>query len=219
MAWREEDDVGMRRIVGAGEHWDDAYRLGEMTRSWFQLVAESSLRMLDAVGCTPDDSVIDVGGGASRLVDALLDRGYRDITVLDISNEGLQTAQRRVGAAGSRVGWLVADLLQWRPARTWTVWHDRAVLHFFTEDLHRSQYVRCLKAATTAGSIAVLATFAPDGPAQCSGLPVTRYDATGLAELLGADWDQVSHTREEHVTPSGAMQPFTWAAFRRSSGR
>jgi trans-aconitate methyltransferase len=197
------------------EHWDDAYRHGDATRSWFQREPLLSLQILDHHGVAPTDSLIDVGGGASTLVDALVDRGYTDLTVLDISAEGLRTAQRRLGDTAQRVRWLTADLRSWEPDRTWAVWHDRAVLHFFTTDTDRQAYLHALDTATRTGSLAVLATFATDGPRHCSGLPTSRYDAHQLVALLGDRWQLLTTSRQEHNTPSGVIQHFTWAAFRR----
>ncbi|SDD80386.1 Methyltransferase domain-containing protein [Actinokineospora iranica] len=196
-------------------HWDDAYGHGDATRSWYQTEADGSLRMFERCAVVPADSVVDVGAGASTLVDALLARGHSDVTVLDISAAGLDTARRRLGPAADRVNWLVRDLLAWRPERTYRVWHDRAVFHFLTTDEARGQYLRVLRAATAPGSVAVFATFAPDGPERCSGLPVARYSAAGLAAVLDAHWLPVADGRERHRTPFGAVQPFTWAAFRR----
>lgn len=198
-----------------GSHWDAAYRQGDATRSWYQAEPRPSLRALDEAGATPADSVIDIGGGASRLVDALLDRGHTDITVLDISSIGVGTARQRLGEAARSVSWIIADLLSWTPSRTWAIWHDRATLHFFTDPVERARYVDLLNAATEVGSIAVLATFAPDGPDHCSGLPVTRHDAADLAELLGGGWQQLAADRQQHTTPAGVVQPFTWTTFRR----
>lgn len=198
-------------------HWDEAYRLGNTSRSWFQAVPAPSLAMLDAVEVTTRQSVIDVGGGASTLVDELLHRGHTDITVLDVSDEGLRTAQRRLAESASRVRWLTADLRAWVPNRTWDVWHDRALLHFFVNDIDRQRYLHALDAATEVGSIAILATFAPDGPQQCSGLPVARYSTADLSAFLGPGWQPLIERREEHHTPAGGSQPFTWVGFRRVS--
>ena len=173
--------------------------------------------MLDTLGVDPSDSLIDVGGGASTLVDALLDRGGTDLAVLDLSAEGLRAARHRLGPDASRVRWIVQDLLTWVPDRTWRIWHDRAVFHFFTTDASRQRYLKALDGATTFGSSVVLATFASDGPQQCSGLPVARYDVHQLADLLGPTWQLLSDGHEEHITPAGGMQPFTWAAFRRGT--
>jgi trans-aconitate methyltransferase len=203
--------------VSTAQHWDAAYDQGETTRSWFQEQADQSLRMFDAAGVAVADGVIDVGGGASHLVDALLARGHRDITVLDVSARAIELAQTRLGEAAERVAWVVADVFHWRPSRSYDVWHDRALLHFLTTRSERRRYLEALHTATVPGAVAVLATFAPDGPDHCSGLSVERYDADGLSALLGPDWELVTSDREEHVTPSGAVQPFTWVVLRRGA--
>ena len=203
--------------MDAADHWDRAYREGERTRSWFESEPVGSLRMFQLAGVSPADGVIDAGGGASTLVDALLERGFDDVTVLDVSATGIQAAQRRLGRSAGRVHWVVADLRNWRPARTYQVWHDRAVLHFLTAGADRQSYLETLTASTAAGAVAIFATFAPDGPHQCSGLPVARYSAHDLAALLGGRWSSVVDDREEHVTPAGAVQPFVWAVFRRTA--
>lgn len=207
----------MHPVAGSAEHWDDAYRHGVTTRSWFQDTPAMSLHMLEQAGSSTADSLIDIGGGASTLVDSLLGRGYRDLSVLDVSAVGLHGAQQRLGPAAERVHWLVTDLLSWQPRRTYTVWHDRAVFHFLTDSKAKDRYLQALIAATTADSLALFATFAPDGPHQCSGLPVARYSATELATTLGDQWKPVAEDREEHNTPGATVQPFTWAAFRRQN--
>ena len=164
--------------------------------------------MLDAAEVTPAASVIDAGGGASTLVDALVERGFNDVTVLDVSSTGLRAAQERLGRAAVRVHWVVADLLDWRPERTYQVWHDRAVLHFLIAEHDRSRYLDTLHASMAAGAVAVFGTSSPHGPQQCSGLPVARDGAADLAGLLGDEWAPVADDREEHVTPAGAIQPF-----------
>ncbi|MGH7910824.1 MAG: class I SAM-dependent methyltransferase [Candidatus Dormibacteraceae bacterium] len=202
--------------AGAGADWDAIYAQGETTRSWFQVEPVPSLRMLDRVGVSPEHGVIDVGGGASTLVDALLRRGFGDLTVLDISATGLRLAQDRLGAAAAGVRWIVADLLDWQPSRTYAVWHDRALFHFLTARPAQDRYLETLRAATAPGSVAIVGCFALDGPPSCSGRSVARYDAPGLAEQLGAGWSPLQEDRLEHATPAGASQPFTWAAFRRT---
>lgn len=196
-------------------HWDDAYALGASTRSWYQQQAEPSLDALDAVGAARSQSVIDVGGGASTLVDSLLERGHADVTILDISQASLNAAQARLGARADTVTWLTADLTRWHPDRTYDIWHDRAVFHFLTTAADRQLYLRALDSATHADSIAVVATFAEDGPEQCSGLPVARYSATSLAAEIGPTWKVIATSRQEHVTPHGTIQPFTWLTLSR----
>jgi trans-aconitate methyltransferase len=207
----------MPAASGTAEHWDEVYAHGDTTRSWFQDQPVPSLRMLDRCGVHANNSVIDVGGGASTLVDALVERGYADVTVLDISTTGLSAAQRRLGPAAGRVQWLVADALTWQPTRTYDGWHDRAVLHFLTAEADRRRYVQVLDGASRPGAVAVFATFAPDGPQQCSGLPTRRYSPGRLGALLGLGWQCIAEDRELHTTPGGSLQPFIWAAFRRQA--
>jgi Methyltransferase domain len=206
--------------TGPAEHWDRAYGQGDTTRSWFQTEADQSLRMLDSAGIGPADSVIDVGGGSSPLAGALLARGYSDITVLDVSFLGVRAAQQRLGTAADRVQWLLGDVRTWQPPRHYLVWHDRALFHFMTTDEDRNAYLQTLRAATSQErAVAIFATFAPDGPPRCSGLPVARYSAADLAVALGIGWQMINEGRELHTTPSGAVQPFTWTAFRRQTRR
>jgi SAM-dependent methyltransferase len=196
-------------------HWDQAYAQGEATRSWYQSRADLSLRLFDELDVQPRHSVVDIGGGASPLVDELLARGHRQLCVLDVSVGGLRIARERLGAAAEQVQWVIADVLDWRPADRFDVWHDRATFHFLTDPDDRARYRGVLAAATVPDAVAVLATFAPHGPTMCSGLPVTRWDAPGLAGELGWEWQLVSQAYVAHTTPAGAVQPFTWTAFRR----
>lgn len=199
----------------AAAHWNDAYAEGEDANSWFQLYPAESMRMLDAAGVSADDSVIDVGGGAAHLVDALIGRGFRDVTVLDISSTGMWHAQQRLGAQAERVQWVVADLLTWQPPRRYRVWHDRAVFHFLTSQAAQGQYLDVLDAATEPDAVAVFGLFALDGPRRCSGLPVARYSVITLTGRLGDGWKLIREDREEHTTPRGRTQPFTWTALRK----
>ncbi len=160
-------------------------------------------------------SVVDVGGGASVLVDDLLAAGYRDLTVLDISAAGLDLARGRLGPAADEVDWVVADLTSWDPNRTFDVWHDRAVLHFLTDPDQCEAYRRTLLSASHPGTGVVIGTFGLQGPEQCSGLRVRRYDAAGLAQLLGAEFQLQSAFTQLHTTPAGGTQEFQWARFLR----
>lgn len=196
-------------------HWDEAYAAGETASNWFQQHPHMSLRMLAKAGIRADDSVIDVGGGASPLAGTLLERGFADITVLDVSAAGMTYARSRLGDRADRVEWLVADIREWEPWRRYRVWHDRAVFHFLTTAEDRRRYLQAMEAATEADGIAVFGCFAPDGPRHCSGLPVARYSSLDLADQLGTQWVLTSHAREEHVTPAGAIQPFCWTVLRK----
>jgi trans-aconitate methyltransferase len=198
-------------------HWDAAYARGDDTRSWYEKDPAMSLRMLGSAAISAADAVVDVGGGASPLAGALLNRGFGDLTVLDISAAGMQHARARLGPRADLVHWVTADVLSWHPRRRYQAWHDRAVYHFLTTDEHRQQYLRTLDAATGRGGVAVFGCFAPDGPQHCSGLPVARYSPVQLARQVGAKWFLISQDREEHITPAGTIQPFTWVALRRQS--
>jgi trans-aconitate methyltransferase len=199
----------------ATAHWDAAYVQGDDTRSWFEIHPDMSLRMLDCAGVSAADALIDVGGGASPLSRALLDRGFRDLTVLDVSAAGMQHARDRLGPRADQVHWLTADILGWQPRRHYQAWHDRATYHFLTSDEHQQRYLHTLDAATAPDAVAIFGCFAPDGPEHCSGLPVARYSPEQLARQVGAKWLMISQAREEHETPAGAIQPFTWIALRR----
>ena len=203
--------------IDSGAHWDEAYEHGDTTRSWYQDEPATSLHMFDTARVSSTDSVIDVGGGASTLVDALLNRGFHDLTVLDVAGRGVEIAQRRLGDRAAQVEWIVADLLAWRPSRLYSVWHDRAVFHFLIDEQTRQQYIANLALTTDRGAVAVIGCFALDGPQSCSGLPVARYDATGLTQQLGSTWALEHAECSQHTTPGGTIQPFTWAQFRRQA--
>jgi SAM-dependent methyltransferase len=196
-------------------HWD-AVHGGDppATRSWYEDAPSTSLRLLRAV-TTPDGSVVDVGAGTSHLVDALLADGYGDLTCLDVSAAALAVSRRRLGPDAGRVAWVVADILAWRPGRTWDAWHDRAVFHFLTAPGDRERYAALAARAVRPGGALVLGCFAPDGPDRCSGLPVARHDAAGLAAAFAPAFAPERAERVVHRTPAGREQPFTWAVLRR----
>ena len=197
-------------------HWQNVYSSkGEAEVSWFQESPTPSLEMLARAGAGPASSVIDIGGGASRLVDALVERGYADLTVLDLSDAALVAARARLGSGADRVAWIVADVTRWEPLRTYDVWHDRAAFHFLTEPADQGAYVERLRRATHPGAHVIIATFAPDGPEKCSGLPVVRHDARSLASVLGSGFSLIHTDRHDHVTPWGATQLFQFSLFRR----
>jgi 2-polyprenyl-3-methyl-5-hydroxy-6-metoxy-1,4-benzoquinol methylase len=194
-------------------HWNDAYAgRAPDEASWYQAFPAVSLELIEALGTPRGAAVIDVGGGAARLVDNLLERGFSDVTVLDVSAAALEEVRSRPGA--SKVRLVHADLLEWQPDRRYDLWHDRAVFHFLVSEPDRSEYARLLQAAIRPGGQVILAAFAPDGPDVCSGLPVARYSATALSDFLGGRFEPVESRRETHVTPRGVAQPFTWLAAR-----
>ncbi len=201
------------------EHWEAVYTSKATDEvSWFQPHARLSLDLIGAAAADKDAGIIDVGGGASTLVDDLLAEGYRDLTVLDLSAAALQAARRRLGVQESLVRWIEADITEVDlPRKRYDVWHDRAVFHFLTTARQRDAYVRTVFNAVKPGGHVIVATFAEDGPLQCSGLPVMRYRADELHDEFGDAFTLLKHQKEEHHTPSGKVQQFVYCYCRRIS--
>lgn len=196
-------------------HWEGVYTTkGENEVSWFQDNPAPSLELIAAVGATPGTAIIDIGGGASRLVDSLFAKGFRALSVLDLSAAALEAAKSRLGAQAEKINWIVADATLWQPTEAYDIWHDRAAFHFLTEEHDRAAYVVRMKKALRAGGHAIVATFAPDGPERCSGLPIMRYDAETLGQALGQGFELVETRRHAHATPWGSTQSFQFSVFR-----
>ena len=197
-------------------HWERVYReKAEDEVSWFIADPETSLTLVESTGIDKADPIIDVGGGASRLVDHLLARGYTNLTVLDISPTALETARRRLGDQADQVRWLEADVCRLDVGTTWRLWHDRAVFHFLVEEADRRAYLDRLAVHLARDGHVIVATFSFDGPTECSGLPVERYDADKLAATFGPGFELVNLLEEIHVTPAGKEQAFNYFHLRR----
>lgn len=198
------------------QHWEHVYRTkSQHELSWFQPEPTRSLRLVDEYASDRNAHVLDVGAGSSTFVDGLLARGYTKLTVLDIAPSALAHAQQRLGDAADRVHWLVGDALSVPlEAATVDVWHDRAVFHFQTTDHDRARYHAQLTHALRPGGVVIIATFAADGPLRCSGLDVTRYAPQALADALGPAFTLLTNERDEHLTPWGAPQAFSYCVFR-----
>ncbi len=199
-------------------HWDAVYAgRPDAALSWFEAAPGLSAELI-AAHARPG-AAVDVGAGASRLVDHLLDRGFDPVTALDISAEGLAVSRARLGPRAAAVDWAVGDATAWTPPRRYRLWHDRAVFHFLTEPADRAAYARVLDAATAPGAIAIIASFAEDGPERCSGLPVQRYAPVQLAAEIEAHlpgvFAPVESRRHSHATPGGAEQRFQFSVFRK----
>jgi len=190
-------------------HWENVHSTKDPTEvSWYQGAPQQSLQMIAATSIEPDGAVIDVGGGASTLVDNLIDIGFCDVTVLDIASAALARSRARLGSAAKNVTWIEQDVLHFEPNRSYKLWHDRAVFHFLTEKNQQRHYVDLLRKAVEPGGHLILATFGPDGPERCSGLPVQRYSIEGMASLLETAFELRAHDLEEHKTPGGSVQQF-----------
>ncbi len=199
-------------------HWQNVYQTkGERDVSWFQEVPAISLELIHATGAGPDSSVIDIGGGTSRLVDALVREGFRSLSVLDVSEKALATSRERLGPNAKNVAWIVADVTTWRPDKSYDVWHDRAAFHFLTEPADRAAYAECVQNAVRPGGHVIIGTFAPDGPERCSGLPVLRHDAASIGEVLGPSFKFTESRRHDHQTPGGSIQCFQFSRFQRQT--
>lgn len=199
-------------------HWDGVYGRRALNEvSWYEAEPTKSLELIRASGVGRDASIIDVGGGASLLVDRLLSDGYRDLTVLDISSEVLHKVRDRLGRSAESVALMQADVTEFRPTRRYTLWHDRAVFHFLVDPGDRARYVTVLKQAVQVGGHVIIATFGPEGPERCSGLPVQRYSAESLAKALGTDFMLVESFLDVHRTPSAASQQFLFCRLRHDS--
>lgn len=196
-------------------YWDSIYNTKSATEvSWFEAEPTTSLALLHSIALR-GGRIIDVGGGASRLVDRLVAAGAWEVTVLDVSSAALAVAQARLQDQANRVHWLRGDILNVPQLGAYDVWHDRAVFHFLTAPEERAAYLAQLRKSLRPGGHVVLGTFALQGPEKCSGLPVCRYDAPSLAATLGADFALVQHLEHAHLTPGGKTQPFTFALFQR----
>lgn len=206
-------------MVGRQEHWDGVYGArSEDELTWFEATPSISLELV-GLYLRPGDALIDIGAGASRLVDALLDKGFSPLTVLDLSGSALEVSRQRLGDRGDGVNWIEADVTAWRPDRDYVVWHDRAVFHFLTDAEARAAYAQAMCQALRPDGVAIIATFADDGPEKCSGLPVVRYAPEQLEQeltrLVPGQFEMISSRRHMHITPKGNRQSFQYSVFRK----
>jgi SAM-dependent methyltransferase len=201
-------------MMNTQDHWNAIYGTkGERDVSWFEAIPAVSLQMIEAAGLGPETCVVDIGAGQSRLVDALVARGVDCLAVLDVSAKALQQAQARMGNAAPTVTWIEADVTGTWSLKPMDIWHDRAVFHFLTTPGQRAGYLARLRETLKPMGSAIIATFAPDGPERCSGLPVVRYSPETLSAELGEGFTLVEAARHVHVTPWGTEQPFQYSRF------
>ncbi|NQW59875.1 class I SAM-dependent methyltransferase [bacterium] len=199
----------------SADHWQKVYSSKKADQvSWYQSEPEVSLR-LTKTNASFADAIIDVGAGQSSLVDRLVQDGYSDVTVLDISDSAVEEIRNRLDGASKFVSFVVADVSNWRPTQTFDFWHDRAVFHFLTSTSDIDAYLSVVSQAVRRGGVAVIGTFAEDGPTQCSGLDVSRYSPKNLVSLFSEYFEFEASELEKHVTPAGAVQHFTWVTLRR----
>ena len=202
-------------MIDRKSHWESIYRdRSPLEVSWYQQEPALSLELIRQAGVAPEAPIIDVGGGASVLVDRLQAQGYTDLSVLDISARALDCARRRLGESADRVEWLEADITAFQPGRRYALWHDRAVFHFLTAADERQRYVQTLHRALVPGGHVIIAAFAIGGPTRCSGLDIVQYDADRLMGELGPGFALQRTRAEAHATPGGSLQQFGYFLLR-----
>ncbi len=197
--------------TGQKEHWEAMYACKSPLRvSWHQNDPAISLQLIENAAIKKDDYIIDVGGGASLLVDRLYETGHTNLAILDISANALEFTKKRLGKTVQNIEWHEADVREFHPPHPYSLWHDRAVFHFLTEKSDRNRYVETLKQAVPPRGRVVLAAFAIGGPEKCSGLDIVQYDSRKLLDALGPEFRLVEELSEIHVTPTGEEQNFSW---------
>ncbi|MCW8925846.1 MAG: class I SAM-dependent methyltransferase [Xanthomonadales bacterium] len=198
-------------VVDTKGHWENVYAGKPATQvSWYQPEPALSLRLIHEAGVDKDSPLVDIGGGASTLVDALCEQGYESVSVLDVSASALAQARARLGERAGRVEWFEADITAFDPPHSFQLWHDRAVFHFLTDKADRASYVQTLKKCLLAGGQVTIMTFAIGGPKKCSGLDIVQYDAEKMCLELGPEFDLLDTGHDVHITPAGGEQKFAW---------
>lgn len=199
------------------EHWDRVYQTKRVDEvSWHRRHLEVSFDLVAQTGAGPDAAILDVGAGASTLVDDLLESSYRDVTLLDVSDAALAVTRQRLGPKASLVSFIVGDVISVElPAKHFHIWHDRAAFHFFVDPVKQQRYVEQARHSVAHGGYLIIAGFGPNGPQRCSGLPTMRYDAAGLQDAFGPDFRVVNSRDERHVTPAGVEQAFVYTLLTR----
>ena len=202
------------RNESSKEHWDKVYTTkGPQEVSWTQDTPTTSLEMIHALPLSKDASIIDLGGGDSSLVDHLLDKGFYNLTVLDISIKALEKAQKRLGEKANQVKWIVSDITHFEPKTQYDLWHDRAAFHFLTGSQQIEKYISTIKKSVT--GYLVLSTFSTSGPLKCSGLPIIQYNEQTLSTLVRPDFEKINCKQIDHITPFDTVQNFLFCSFKR----
>ena len=197
-------------------HWEQVYETKPLeTVGWYQPLPETSLSLISGVALPVDAPIMDVGGGDSYLTDHLLEQGFTDLSVLDISGAAFERARKRLGARSEAVHWVESDILDFKPTRAYALWHDRATFHFLTEPDQIGRYVSLAKSAVRPGGYLILGTFSDKGPDTCSGLPVQRYSIADLQQVVAPHFEWMHGMNLDHLTPSGNKQAYTFGLFRR----
>lgn len=199
-------------------HWEYIYKTKDLTEvSWYQPKPETSLEFISSLPVRKSAKIIDIGGGDSFLAEYLLEEGFKNITVLDISEEALNKAKNRLGENKKKIKWIVSDILDFSPAETFDVWHDRAAFHFLTSKEHIHSYISTLKKSVKKGGFIIMGTFSEKGPTKCSGIEIKQYSLHELADVFAEDFEILDCKNVDHITPSGNVQNFSFCSFKKIS--
>ncbi|HET8753252.1 MAG TPA: class I SAM-dependent methyltransferase [Salinimicrobium sp.] len=197
-------------------HWNSIYKTKNLTEvSWHQQKPETSLRFISNLKLKKDAKIIDVGGGNSFLVELLLELGYTNLSVLDISEEAIKLAKEKLAAKAAQVNWIVTDISDFKPTQKYDLWHDRAAFHFLTEEKQVLSYLNLLRHSIKAGGFVILGTFSEKGPTKCSGLKIKQYSKAEMIAVLSANFEKIQCENLDHTTPSGQIQNFTFCSFKK----
>jgi 2-polyprenyl-3-methyl-5-hydroxy-6-metoxy-1,4-benzoquinol methylase len=200
----------------AKEHWENVWTTKKSNEvSWYQEYPQTSINLILPTNPSNDAKIIDVGGGDSNLAETLLDLGFKNITVLDISANALERAKKRLGNKSSMVTWIESDILEFENDNRYDIWHDRALLHFLTSEENLKNYVKLVKQHVMQGGYLIISTFSTNGPIKCSGLDTRQYSKESIKELFSNEFEHVKSFEEEHMTPRGMGQIFTWNVFKK----
>ena len=195
-------------------HWDKVYKTKAPNQvSWTQDIPTTSLNFIHSFGLKKTAKIIDIGGGDSKLVDYLLNEGFENITVLDISAQALEKAKKRLGSKAEKINWIVSDITEFKPTTTFDIWHDRATFHFLTTAEQVAQYLE--RARKAVSGFLTIGTFSNNGPKKCSGLPITQYSEENLTTLLQNGFKKIRCITEDHITPFDTTQNFLFCSFKR----
>lgn len=198
------------------QHWNSIYQTKpDASVSWYEAYPKRSIDTINAFKLPKTARIVDVGGGDSRLVDALLQHGYQHITVLDVAEEALMRAKSRLGSQAQLVDWVVADVTTYQPPQVFDVWHDRAVFHFMTTEAQVDDYIRTARRSVIAGGFMTVGTFSEQGPTGCSGLPIRQYSQMTLSQQFSQEFQKLACSNADHITPAGVVQAFTFCQFQR----
>lgn len=203
-------------ILDRKKHWENIYQTKQLNEvSWFQATPETSLSFFKTLNIPSTAKIIDIGGGDSFLVDHLLDLGYENITVLDISEAALERAKNRLGNRANKVKWIVADAANFKPTEQYDFWHDRAAFHFLTNDDEVANYVKTVNEAIALNGYLIIGTFSEQGPKKCSGIDIKQYSENSLSQLFTKEFENLNCFTVEHKTPFDTIQQFVFCSFKK----